>query len=393
MTNLAHNLEVATVVPCPNGAAALVEHAPLKAALARVKRTVERRSRIAILCNVRLRADGGALRLTTTDLDRECDYRIPGAVDSHFDVTAPAHMLADIIAKAKGCDAVALDIRAGGGAVNVDTGGPVASVFALPSHDWPKEMRSPWTNTFVLSAEQVRQLFGRTVFAISTEETRYYLNGVFLHVSGGGRLNGVATDGHRLAHATIDTPEGAEGMPGVIVPAAAVKEVIHAFTGKKAPASVTVRLNENRIQFEAGPLVYTSKLIDGTFPAYDRVIPAGNDKIMRVNRDEFAALVEQVTTISSERGRAIKFTLCPLGVTGSVINPDSGTTKGELVLDEEAEGFTGEMDIGFNGRYLLDICGSLGERIEMRFADPGTPALFLDMTDPTFRAVCMPMRV
>ncbi len=177
----------------------------------------------------------------------------------------------------------------------------------------------------------LKGLIEKTRFAISTEETRYYLNGIYFHeVAAGNLLRAVATDGHRLAQAQIARPDGAKGMPGVIVPRKTVLEVVKLLEG--AEADVEVSLSAAKIRFAAGDLVLTSKLIDGTFPDYERVIPRSNDKTMEIDTRTFASAVDRVSTISMEKGRAVKLHISADKLMLSVNNPDFRLGRGRTRL-------------------------------------------------------------
>ena len=242
---------------------------------------------------------------------------------------------------------------------------------------------------FGLKAADLKRLIDKTQFAISTEETRYYLNGIYLHTAGGAKsatLRAVATDGHRLAQVDLPLPSGASGMSGVIVPRKTVGEVQRLIEDNEA--SVAIELSQGKIRFTIGDVVLTSKLIDGTFPDYARVIPQNNDKELVVDKKDFEAAVDRVSTISSERGRAVKLSLSGGKLVLSVTNPDSGSATEELGYSAEP------LDIGFNSRYLLDIAAQLdGEAAVLRLADPGSPTLIQDKEAKAALYVLMPMRV
>ncbi|MGH6835158.1 MAG: DNA polymerase III subunit beta, partial [Methylocella sp.] len=225
----------------------------------------------------------------------------------------------------------------------------------------------------------------------------------FLHtldVEGQIMLRAVATDGHRLARVEIPAPDGALGMPGVIVPRKAVAEVQKLIEDPGMDVRVEISAAKARFIFGdpsppdqvrgSGQVVLTSKLIDGTFPDYVRVIPSGNDKRLTVDRAPFAAAVDRVSTISSERGRAVKLAVADAKLTLSVTNPDSGSATEELDVDYDSS----PIDIGFNARYLLDITEQLdGDTVLFKLADPGSPTLVQDRDGAAALYVLMPMRV
>ncbi|MBV9533249.1 MAG: DNA polymerase III subunit beta, partial [Bradyrhizobium sp.] len=261
----------------------------------------------------------------------------------------------------------------------------------LPESDFPGLVADDMGHAFRLAAADLKRLIDRTQFAISTEETRYYLNGIYLHTAGGGKgasLRAVATDGHRLARFDLPLPAGASGMPSVIVPRKTVGEVQRLIEDNEA--EVAIELSQGKIRFTIGHVVLTSKLIDGTFPDYGRVIPQNNDKQLMVDRVDFAAAVDRVSTISSERGRAVKLALSAGRLVLSVTNPDSGSALEELEVDYASD----PIDIGFNSRYLLDITAQIeGEVAVLRLADPGSPTLIQDRDNKSALYVLMPMRV
>ena len=234
-------------------------------------------------------------------------------------------------------------------------------------------------------------MIDKTRFAISTEETRYYLNGIFFHCAEAGResmLRAVATDGHRLAQAELPRPRGADGMPGVIIPRKTVHE-LHRLIEESAE-TLTISVSPTKVRFEIGSVTLTSKLIDGTFPDYGRVIPQNNDKELKVETATFIAAVDRVSTIASERGRAVKLNLSADKLVLSVNNPEGGSATEEIAV-----GYTASpLEIGFNARYLLDIAGQLeGEEARFLLADAGSPTMIRGTEDTTALYVLMPMRV
>jgi DNA polymerase-3 subunit beta len=286
-----------------------------------------------------------------------------------------------IVLEASG-DRAVLTIRAGRSRFTLQT---------LPESDFPDIAAGEMTHKFTLAAADLKRLIEKTQFAISTEETRYYLNGIYLHTAGAGGntlLRAVATDGHRLAQVELPAPTGAEGMPGIIVPRKTVNEVQRLV--EDVNGEVAVELSQAKIRFTLGSVVLTSKLIDGTFPDYGRVIPLGNDKQLEVDKKEFEQAVDRVSTIASERGRAVKLSLTSGRLVLSVTNPDSGSATEEIEVTYEAD----PIDIGFNSRYLLDIAAQIeGDTAVLKLADPGSPTLVQDKDAKGALYVLMPMRV
>jgi len=239
----------------------------------------------------------------------------------------------------------------------------------------------------------LRELIDRTRFAISTEETRYYLNGIFLHATdsaGAPVLRAVATDGHRLARIEEPLPEGAAGMPGVIIPRKTVNEVRK--LAEETQDEIAIRLSETKIRFEIGTVHLTSKLIDGTFPEYDRVIPRGNDKILRVSKKEFAEAVGRVAAISSERSRPVKLSIDRNHLLLSASSAEQGQAQEELDADV-VQYESSPLEIGFQARYLNDITDQIADQVEFRFADGSAPTVVTDSAKPEALYVLMPMRV
>jgi DNA polymerase-3 subunit beta len=379
-----------------------VERVALLRALGHVHRVVERRNTIPILSNVLLRADDEGLKLKATDLDMEVTETIRADVSQAGATTVPAHVIYDIVRKLPEGSQVSLETTGESGQMQLRSGRSRFMLQALAEGDFPDLAAGEMTVSFSLPAQDLKRLIEKTQFAISTEETRYYLNGIFLHtieVEGEMKLRAVATDGHRLARVEMVAPEGASGMPGLIVPRKAVAEIQKLVDDGGAEVKVELSTAKIRLTFAGaesgenaspGGVVLTSKLIDGTFPDYQRVIPTGNDKLLTVERAEFAKAVDRVSTISSERGRAVKLALTDGRLTLSVNNPDSGNAVEELDVSYEST----PLDVGFNARYLLDITGQLdGDTAVFKLADPGSPTVIQDRDGAPTLYVLMPMRV
>lgn len=367
-----------------------LERSTLLKSLSHIQRVVERRNTIPILANVLLRADGTRMTLKATDLDLEVTETVPASVEADGSTTVPAHMLYDIVRKLPDGSEVMLSIGDGSG-LSLVSGRSSFRLQMLPETDFPDLTASAFNHEFSMNCGVFKSLIDRTQFAISTEETRYYLNGIYLHcVEDGGNnlLRAVATDGHRLAQAQTSAPEGAIGMPGIIVPRKAVSEVQKLL--EDVDEDVRIELSETKIRFTVKSVVLTSKLIDGTFPDYNRVIPTGNDKELVLDRAAFAAAVDRVSTIASDRGRAVKLSIDNKQLTLSVNNPDSGSAEEELAVGYDAEA----LDIGFNSKYLLDITNQLiGDETTFMLSDAGSPTLIREKEQAGALYVLMPMRV
>lgn len=369
----------------------VLERSNLLKSLSHVHGVVERRNTIPILSNVLLIAEGSGLALKATDLDLEATETIAAMVDVPGATTVPAHLLYDIVRKLSDGAEVMLKLDEDGKAMSVISGRSSFRLQCLPKSDFPELTAGTFSHSFQIEAGAFKRLIEKTQFAISTEETRYYLNGIYLHAFGESdnlKLRAVATDGHRLARCECEAPAGSEGMPGIIIPRKTVAELQKLLD--KPDVVMVVELSDAKIRFTIDSLVLTSKLIDGTFPDYQRVIPTGNDRKLVIDRQTFAQAVDRVSTISSERGRAVKLSIASGSLTLTVNNPDSGSATDELAADYDAD----PMEIGFNARYLLDVAGQLaGSEARFMLADAGSPTLVSDMEDADTLYVLMPMRV
>jgi len=369
----------------------IINRASLLKPLGHVQSVVERRNTIPILSNVLLNGSNGRLSLTATDMDMDIIETVDCNVLQEGTVTIPAHTLYDIIRKLPdGCD-ISIESDNEGRFISVEAGRSNFTLPVLPADEFPTMSGNELSCGFNMPATDVRALIDRTRFAISSEETRYYLNGIYIHSTesnGAPVLRAVATDGHRLARVEMPLPEGAGQMPSVIVPRKAVVEIRKLIEDNESDVSIS--LSESKLCCKIGDTVLTTKLIDGTFPDYERVIPTGNDKLMNVNCRELAEVVDRVATISTEKSRSVKLQLKTRTLVLSANSPESGTAREELEVQYDSE----DLEIGFNSRYLLDITNQIeGENIEFSLADPGSPTIVRDQDDNTSLYVLMPMRV
>jgi DNA polymerase-3 subunit beta len=373
---------------------ATIERATLLRCLSHVQSVVERRNTIPILSNVLIDAsDGTSVRVMATDLDLQVvETMAASSIDQPGAITVSAHLLFDIARKLPEGSQVSLTTN--DNRLEVKAGRSNFKLPTLPRDDFPVIVEGDLPTSFEIPARMLAELIDRTRFAISTEETRYYLNGIFLHVTDEDEplLKAAATDGHRLARFTLPRPEGAAGMPDVIVPRKAVGE-LRKLLEEALDGNVLVDLSASKIRFTLGGeggVVLTSKLIDGTFPDYSRVIPTANDKLLKVDPKLFFSGVDRVATIATEKTRAVKIGLDNDRVTLSVTSPDNGTAAEELAAEYRAEG----LEIGFNANYLKDILGQIdSDTVELHLADAGAPTLIRENESARALYVLMPMRV
>jgi DNA polymerase-3 subunit beta len=368
-----------------------MERSALLRAVAQAQSVVERRNTIPILANVLIEAEGSDVTFRATDLDIEVLDRAPAQVERAGGTTVSAVTLHEIVRKLPDGALVTLAEEGGSGRLTVSAGRSNFNLATLPKDDFPVMASSEYGTNFKAQAQVLRRLFDKSKFAISTEETRYYLNGVYMHVAEaeeGRALRCVATDGHRLARIDAALPAGAEAMPGVIVPRKTVGELRKLLDEDEM--EITVSVSETKVRFATPDITLTSKVIDGTFPDYTRVIPQGNTRKLEVDASEFAKAVDRVATVSSERSRAVKLQLDEDRLILSVNAPDQGAAEEELAVAYGDE----RLEIGFNAKYLLEIASQVDrENAVFLFNSSGDPTLMREGTDTSAVYVVMPMRV
>jgi DNA polymerase-3 subunit beta len=369
------------------------DRATLLKALAHIQSVAEKRNTIPILANVLIAVRDGHLSFTATDMEIAIVEEVAASTSRNGATTAPAATLYEIMRKLPDSAEIELDHPGGDAQLALRAGRFATSLVVLPVEDFPSMTAGQLPHHFSLPALVLRGLIDRTRFAISTEETRYYLNGIYLHaaVADGSRtLRAVATDGHRLARVEEPLPEGAETIPGVIIPRKTVNELRKLL--EEESGNVEIGLSDTRIQFKLGTVTLTSKLIDGTFPEYERVIPKDNDKVLTVGKKDFADAVARVSAISSERSRPVKLALQRDLLTLSAASAEQGTASEELDGDR-VKYEAGPLEIGFQARYLNDITDQIADSVEFRFADGSAPTIVQDASDSSALYVLMPMRV
>ncbi|MFQ5564159.1 MAG: DNA polymerase III subunit beta [Parvularculaceae bacterium] len=368
-----------------------IERSALSKALGHVQSVVERRNTIPILSNVLMQAQGGALTLTATDLDIEIQEQAPADVAGEGAATASALTLYEIVRRLPEGSQIRLELDGDDGRLQVSAGRSQFALQVLPDEDFPSLASEEFDVRFSIARDDLRRLIDKTRFAMSQEETRYYLNGVYFHALADAEqpvLRAASTDGHRLARLDAPLPDGAAAMPGVIAPRKAVAELGRLLDDADETVEVAVSTTKIRFGFGAGYL--TSKLIDGAFPDYERVIPKGNPNTLRVENKDFAQAVDRVSTVSADRTRSVKLALEADRLRLTVNNPEAGSALEELSVDYDGD----PIEIGFNARYLLDVAQQIeGETATFRLADPSSPTVILDEEDERALYVLMPLRV
>lgn len=350
---------------------------------------VERRNIAPILSNVLIVSNEKGITFTSTDTEIEVNDTVDGYVLESGSMTVPAHTLYEIVRKLP--DGQSIEIGTLGSQMKLASGRSNFKLGCLPVEDFPKMPECDLKHKFTLSSNELKELIDRTRFAISTEETRYYLNGIYLHSAKSCKnvevLRAVATDGHRLARVEMPAPEGSKGIPGVIIPRKTVNEVRKLLD--ETTGDIEIAMSEAKVRFTFESVVITSKLIDGTFPDYERVIPSGNDKMLDANARVFAEAIDRVATISSEKSRAVKLSLSNGKMVLSARSSETGSSTEEIDVKYDSE----NMEIGFNAKYILDTIKQIDDEISIELGNSKQPVILRDKKKSNAVYVVMPMVV
>lgn len=369
-----------------------VERILLQRALAHIQGVAEKRNTIPILANVLLEHTGDALRLTATDMEIAIVEEVASQASKAGSVTVSASILFDIVKKLPDPILEFEQIEEGSPLI-LRAGRFKTDLFTLPVDDFPPMVAGELPYNFTITTKTLRFLIDRSKFAMSTEETRYYLNGIYFHVSDeeeGSCLRAVATDGHRLARVQAELPSGAEKMPGIIIPRKTITELRKLLDNNDD--TVKISLSESRIQFLVGSVLLTSKLVDGTFPDYERVIPQRNSHLLRITRQSLSDAVGRVSAISQDRVRPIRMKISKHHLTLTSESSDQGEAQEEL--DENHVTYDAQpLEIGFQARYLTDILDQINIEAEFVLESSSSPTLIRDTEQPSALYVLMPLRV
>lgn len=365
-----------------------IERNTLLKPLGHIYSIVERRNTIPILSNVLIETNSSKVSFTATDMDMDIVETARCIVSTQGKVTVSAHTLYDIVRKLT--DGSEISIKLIDTNLELSAGKSKFILPTLPVDDYPIMSEIENVSKFFIQSVDLASLIDNTKFAISLEETRYYLNGIFFHVPDANKdkLRAVATDGHRLAQAEIPLPNGAENIPSIILPRKAVGE-IRKLTDL-TDGSVEIIISDTKAKFIFPNTILTTKLIDGTFPDYQRVIPKENLNKLMVSKSEFSKAIDRVSTVSIEKSRAVKLSLINNLLSLNVSSHDLGNASEELEIDYNYD----NLEIGFNAKYLLDIAAQIqGKEIEILLSDSASPALITDPDQDGVIFVLMPMRV
>ena len=363
-------------------------------ALNHIHGIVEVRHTLPILSNIVLSAENNELNLSSTNLDIFCSDKIDAEIVNSGEISVPAITFFEIVKRLPSGSDVILSMGDQDTELILKCGRSKFNLSTLKTEDFPILSDKDLSTNFVISADELSRMIDKTKFAISNEETRYYLNGIFFHKAESNSikfLRAVATDGHRLAQYDIPLPQGAEEITGIIIPKKTVFELRKVLDD--ADGDVSVSLNENKIKFSFNNLKIISKVIDGTFPDYTKVIPQNNDKKFKTNNSELKNAIDRVSAVAineETKSKAIKLTIENNKLNLSVESQSKGSAKEEIDISYGNE----KVDIGFNSRYLLDICNEVdGDEIDVNLLDSISPAIILDKTDENLFFVLMPMRI
>ncbi len=371
-----------------------ISRSDLLKSLSHIQGVVERRNTIPILSNVKLEANDNSLGFTATDMDLAISETQSAEISTPGNITVPAHTFYDIARKLP--EDAEVNINYAGdneSSLKITAGNCNFSLPVIPANDFPIIEAGDITHSFEIARGDLIKLFDKSKFAISTEETRYYLNGIFLHdatQNGNNVLRAVATDGHRLARIDVPLPEGGKDIPKIIIPRKAIHEIKKVLDEAENVEKVKLSISATKIQVEIAGSIIVSKLIDGNFPDYERVIPTNNNNVLKTKVTPLKTAIDRVSTISSDKGRAVKLTLGDNKLVLSADNIDIGFAQEEVTVDYSAA----KVETGFNSKYLLELTNVLeGDTAEFHFADSSSPTLVQDNSDSSALFVIMPMRI
>ena len=368
---------------------AYVERNILFKALGHSHNIVEKRATIPILSHVLLQAENGQIKMAATDLELGIIETFDARIEVEGKVTVLENMLFEIVKRLPDGADILLELGPEESQLIVSSGASRFELSCLPSKDFPVVYTHELPHRFTISQKDLTRLFKGTCFAMSNEETRYYLNGIYFHPFDNQELRAVATDGHRLARVSVPLPEGAESFPGIIISSKTINEILKIIANAQN-SDLEISLSETQISFKFDNIYLTSRLIDGTFPDYEKAIPQNNTKVLRLKTKPFIKAVERVSVISAQHSRGIKVGAQEDKLILSAVSSDIGSAVEELVSNYKFE----PIEMGFNSKYLVDIADQMDDgEAEFAFSDNNTAVVIRNVTDAQSLYVLMPMRV
>ncbi|OJX11686.1 MAG: DNA polymerase III subunit beta [Caedibacter sp. 37-49] len=357
-------------------------------ALSHAQSVVEKRTTVPILAHVLLEAESGQLRLTSTDLELAIVETIPAQIQTTGGTTVSAQLLHDIVRKLKDGSEIRLSLENEGSQLQIVSGRSEFKLACLPPEDFPAINTVDLPHRFTLGSKDFLNLLERTRFAMSTEETRYYLNGIYLHPVQSHEIRAVATDGHRLARLSLSTSQTIPDFSGIIISRKTVNEVMKILS--ESEADIEISLSETQVSFKFNGIYLTSRLIDGSFPDYEAIIPTQNEKILKMSMAAFSEAVDRVATVSTEKSRSVKLAINNNKIILTATNSEFGSAVEELEVEYTAS----PIELGFNARYLLDLSHQLSNvEAEFMMGDSATPVVVREVNNQDAFYLLMPMRV
>ena len=358
--------------------------------LSHLQGIVDKKSSLPILSNILIEAKNNILVLSSTDMDISIIEKIDCSVLEEGSTTINSQILYDIVRKTSDNSEIEI-ISNNGKLLSLRADGSRFSLACLPKEDYPIiDQENPGIDINI-NSKILFKLIDKTKFAISNEETRYFLNGLYFNISKENNRNTVTlvgTDGHRLAKFSHDIEGQIDQISGVIIPKKTIYELSKLLS--EIDQTIGISISANKISFTIGDIIFISKLIDGTFPDYKRVIPNDNKNTLNINRENLLSAVDRVSTIANEKSPVIKFNLLQNILNLNTINNESSTASEDLKIEYQGN----EIEIGFNSKYIMDIINNLeDENIIINLKDNSSPITALENSNSNLVYVLMPMRV
>lgn len=363
----------------------IINRETLLTPLQQVIGAVERKQTIAILGNVLIQSKDGKISLTATDLEIELVAKLDSSINEDFATTIPARKLLDICKALPENSDIKFSLE--DNSVKLTSARTRFTLSCLPAKDFPRLDEIDSTVTFEIPQKILKNLFDKTAFAMAQQDVRYYLNGMLLELKK-DQIKLVATDGHRLALSEIESTIDINSEKQIIIPRKGVMEMARLLTSGESVANV--KISQNHICIETEELVFTSKLIDGKFPDYNRVIPLDGNKILKVDRALLRQALQRISILSNEKYRGIRLTLGENNLVIQANNPDQEEAIEEISVEYEET----DIEIGFNVTYLLDVLSVIdSDEVAIKLKDANSSCIITAPQNEQFRYVVMPMRL